>query len=75
MKHKLIILSSAGDERLTWDEDDPSSVNVAEEAFTRHVKIEGYYAFAFDEKGEGSMVEVFDKTATKIIVAPQISGG
>lgn len=72
---KLIILNGSGDERLEWDQNEPQSVATAEAAFNQHIKLGHYHAFAIDENGEGSLVEVFDKTATKIIVAPQISGG
>lgn len=73
--HELAVLDETGDTKLIWDEDKPEEVDAAKAMFER-LKEKGYVAYAVDRKGEkGEVLERFNRSAEKIIMAPQMKGG
>ena len=72
---ELVILDDTGDTRLIWDADKQDEVDEAKKTFS-NLKKKGYVAYAVDRKGEkGRVIDEFDPTAEKIILAPQLQGG
>lgn len=73
--HELIILDETGDTKLVWDADRQAEIDEAKATFER-MKKKGYVAYKVDRKGDkGEVIEHFDPTAEKMIMAPQMKGG
>ena len=71
--NEIRILNELGDARVTWDVDVKEQVEQAQREFEILIR-EGYIAGKRTEYGTELITE-FDKTAERIIMFPQISGG
>jgi len=72
MSNKLVILGQSGDEEILWDTKDLSSVETADQSFTRLIK-QGY--LAFDKEKGNEQVRKFDPNAHEITFVPRHVGG
>lgn len=71
----LHVMDHTGDSKLLWSPDNPDEVQAAKDLFDS-LKAKGYLAYTVEEDGErGEVIREFDKTAGRIIMAPQLVGG
>lgn len=74
-KHEMSVMDETGDSKLVWDEDNEAEVAAAETMF-KSLKKKGYAGYKVDKKGEkGTIMDEFDPSAEKVIMAPQMKGG
>lgn len=74
-KNVLHIMDRTGDTKMTWSPDSPEEVANAKENFDR-LKKKGFLAYTVKDDGsKGEVIKDFDKTAGRIIMAPQLVGG
>jgi len=75
IKHEMAFMDETGDTKLIWTEGNEIEVENARRTFNEMRK-KGYIAYAVDKKGEkGTVIDHFDPSAEKIILAPQLKGG
>jgi hypothetical protein len=76
MQHILQYLSQDGDTKLIWDSDKEEEVEAAQEMFD-NLKAKGYMAYRVEgKKGDkGEIVNKFDPSLERIIMAPRMVGG
>lgn len=73
--NELLILDETGDTKFIWDQAAQAEVDEAKATFER-MKKKGYVAYKVDHRGEkGEVIDRFDPTAEKLIMAPQMKGG
>lgn len=73
--HEMVVLDETGDTKIVWSEDKQDEVDMAKETFVK-MKKKGYVAYSVDRRGEkGQVLDEFDPSAEKIIMAPQLQGG
>lgn len=73
--HSMAIMDGSGDTVLTWDTDQDADIAVARTRFDELRAIR-YVAYAFRKAGgEGEMIDVFDPSVERIILAPPMAGG
>ncbi|MGH2366409.1 MAG: hypothetical protein ACRDHX_17395 [Chloroflexota bacterium] len=78
----LYVLSSSGDQRVTWDRErlevrDPealSAIAAAEALFARE-RARGSSAFKVLPGQPAQRLDVFDDTADEIVIVPRMAGG
>lgn len=69
------VMDRTGDTKVIWSADNPDEVENAKATFDR-LKGKGFLAYTVREDGEkGEVIRKFDKTAERIIMAPQLVGG
>ena len=69
------IMDSTGDTKVLWSADSPDEVANAKRTFD-DLRRKGFLAYTVDEEGgRGEVIREFDKTAGRIIMAPQLVGG
>lgn len=69
------VMDVTGDTKVMWSADNPDEVENAKATFDR-LKGKGFLAYTVKDNGEkGEMIRKFDKTAERIIMAPQLVGG
>jgi hypothetical protein len=74
-KSTLHVMDRTGDTKMQWSPDNPDEVQVAKNTFDK-LKKKGYLAYTVRNDGEkGEVIREFDKTAGRIIMAPQLVGG
>lgn len=74
-KSTLHILDRTGDTKVLWSVDNPDEVDAAKKTFDS-LKKKGYLAYSVKDDGtKGEVIRNFDKTAGRIIMAPQLVGG
>ncbi len=74
-RNEIVVLDETGDTRLIWEEGNQAEVDAAKAMYTS-LKKKGYVAYSVDKKGEkGRVIDEFDPSAEKIIMAPQLQGG
>lgn len=74
MTGELCILDRTGDTRHTWDSTKPEEVKAAREVFDRLRKT--HLAYRVNRDGDkGEVIDRFDPTAERMILAPQMVGG
>lgn len=74
-KCTLHILDRTGDTKVMWSPDNPDEVENAKNTFER-LKAKGFLAYTVrDDGSKGEVIRKFDKTAGRIIMAPQLVGG
>lgn len=74
-EHVMHIMDSTGDTKVLWSVDSPEEVKAAKKTFDS-LKKKGYLAYTVDgDGGKGEVIREFDKTAGRIILAPQLVGG
>lgn len=74
-KHEMSILDETGDTKVVWDEDNTAEVEEARGTFDR-LKKKGYVAYKVNKKGDqGEVMDRFDPSAEKMIMAPNMRGG
>lgn len=72
----MSILSTAGDEKVTWDKNDPESIRVARQKFLEYLGERKGMAFKVDANGgKGEKMTDFDPSAENILLMPMIVGG
>lgn len=70
------ILSMEGDESVTWDKDDPESVEKARRKFLEFLGERKGMAIRMNKDGEkGDKMTDFDPEAERVILMPLIAGG
>lgn len=68
-------LNEKGDTKISWDNENPTEVEAAKEAFALY-KEKGYAPFRIISQGrKGSQIEEFDPLAEEILFVPPIAGG
>lgn len=73
--HEMAIMGEDGDTKIVWDQDKQDEVDEAKGTFTR-LKKKGYIAYSVNRKGDkGELLESFDPSAERIILAPAMQGG
>ena len=73
---ELSILSHLGDEKVTWDKDDPESVAEARKKFLEFLGERKGMAVRMNPDGQkGDMITDFDPDAERILLMPMIVGG
>lgn len=77
--HEMRILSSRGDIVVEWDTgvnaEAQAAIREAERLFDEH-RAKGATAFRVDKPGQSATrLDVFDRTAPRIVVVPRIVGG
>lgn len=71
----IMVLDGSGDSRFMWSKDNPDEISAAKKTFKR-LKEKGYLAYTVRANGDkGEVIQEFDPTAEKIIMAPQLVGG
>lgn len=71
----LHVMDRTGDTKVMWSPDNPDEVQAARDTFDS-LKAKGYLAYTVKKDGEkGEVIRKFDKTAGRIIMAPQLVGG
>lgn len=74
-KSTLHVMDHTGDTKMQWSPDNPDEVKVAKDTFDK-LRKKGYLAYTVRNDGEkGEVIREFDKTAGRIIMAPQLVGG
>lgn len=74
-KSVMHIMDHTGDTKVMWSADVPDEVSAAKNTFD-DLKKKGYLAYTVNEDGgKGEVIRKFDKTAGRIIMAPQLVGG
>lgn len=69
------VMDVTGDTKVMWSADNPDEVEAAKETFDR-LKKKKFLAYTVKDNGEkGEVIREFDKTAERIIMAPQLVGG
>ena len=76
MTGEMAVMTAAdGDFRITWDSDKPEEVSHAQATFNKF-RGQGYLAYKVNAKGDkGEVLQSFDSTAEKVILAPRMIGG
>lgn len=73
--HELVVLDATGDVRHMWDAERPNEVDIARQVFDDG-RAKGMVAYRVTEGGDrGEVMNTFDPTAQKIIMAPALRGG
>jgi hypothetical protein len=71
----LHVMDATGDTKVMWSADNPDEVEAAKATFDR-LKKKGYLAYSVNDDGsKNEVIRNFDKTAGRIIMAPQLVGG
>lgn len=71
----LHVMDRTGDTKIMWSSDNPDEVEAAKATFDS-LKKKKFLAYTVREDGEkGEVIRDFDKTAERIIMAPQLVGG
>lgn len=74
-KQVLHILDKTGDTKLIWSSDNDDEIENARQTF-QNLKKKGFTAYAVNSRGQkGEVLQEFDRTAEKIIMAPALVGG
>lgn len=75
-KSVIEIMDPTGDTKLIWDSSNPDEVENAKRTFD-DLKEKGFIAYSVQgRKGEkGEVLQAFDETAERIIMAPPMQGG
>lgn len=74
-KNTLHVMDRTGDTKVMWSADNPDEVEAAQATFDK-LKKKGYLAYSVKDNGDkGEVIRKFDKTAGRIIMAPQLVGG
>lgn len=74
-KSTLHVMDRTGDTKVLWSADNPDEVQAAKDTFDK-LKKKGYLAYSVrDDGSKGEVIRSFDKTAGRIIMAPQLVGG
>ena len=74
-KSTLHVMDRTGDTKVMWSADNPDEVEAAQATFDK-LKKKGYLAYSVKDDGsKGEVIRKFDKTAGRIIMAPQLVGG
>jgi len=69
-------MSHKGDEEVSWDKDDPESVEKARQKFLEFLaERKGYAALMGPDGQKGKLVTDFDPEAERIVLMPMIVGG
>lgn len=69
------IMDVTGDTKIMWSADNPDEVEAAKATFDK-LKSKKFLAYTVRDDGEkGEVIRNFDKTAERIIMAPQLVGG
>lgn len=75
-KGMMAVLDETGDTRVEWDPDDKDEVKAAREQFDQLMEIDGMKAYRIaKDGGKGIEITRFVKSASKILLVPQIAGG
>lgn len=75
VKHELCVMDDTGDSKLIWEEDNQAEVDAAKQMFDS-LKKKGYLAYKVDKRGDkAEVIDHFDRSLEKIIMAPQMKGG
>ena len=71
----LSILDASGDTKIIWDPNNADETSAAERTF-KDLKKKRYVAYAVRADGEkAEVIQEFDRTAGKVILAPALAGG
>lgn len=71
----MFVMDESGDTRLQWNPKNQAEVDAARRRFD-DLKRRGYLAYKVDRRGgQGEVLDAFDPTAQRIIMAPQMVGG
>ena len=74
-QHILHVLDKTGDTKLIWSADNDDEIENARQTF-KNLKSKGFVAHAVNSRGQkGEILQEFDRTAEKIIMAPALVGG
>jgi tRNA U38,U39,U40 pseudouridine synthase TruA len=74
--HVMHIMDKTGDTKVIWSADNPDEVEAARNTFDELVGEKKFLAYKVKKDGtKGEVIRKFDKTAERIILAPQLVGG
>jgi hypothetical protein len=75
MQHEMQVINEKGDTRLSWDEENRTEVDAARKMFD-DMKAKGYIAYKMNKQGDkGDLIDRFDPSHEKVVLAPPMRGG
>jgi hypothetical protein len=72
---KIVKIGNEGDLKISWSKENEEEVETAKKIFDEKIKA-GWSAFKDRGRGtEGEKINIFDRSAERIVLVPRIAGG